>query len=261
MFDCVCESVYEGGSNEKNVLFIKCTIKQTTAHTHTFTQRYPHTQLCDWQRLLQTSTLKLSENHKRFTVCLCVCVYLWNFPQRKTHQKKKTSLNAHTYTHTHTYVSRSSCTRVCVHVCMYLWRRDANVDSSSDGNGDGDCETSPLYVSCLPAVFDSASLAGDASTSSQRLVVVIYRFHRSPTLATVTSPQNPLAEHLYLRSRCCRLRPPPSESFSHRERERDIEREKYFCVHVCVCAHVCMCFPCAWRMPFEWAKLREWKKK
>lgn len=46
-----------------------------------------HTQLCDWQRLFHSSTLKLSENRKRF--CVSVCVYLWNFPQRKTHWGKK----------------------------------------------------------------------------------------------------------------------------------------------------------------------------
>lgn len=208
--------------------------KTNDDETHTHTHTYAHTQLCDWQRLLQTSTLKLSENHKRFSVlrvCVFACVYLWNFPQRKTHQKKPH------WTHTHTHTTRSSCTRVCVHVCMYLWRRERRQQSSvGDGDGDGDCETSPLYVSCLRCLLccDSASLADDASTSSQRLVVVIYRFHRSPTLAaTVTSPQNPLAEHLYLRSRCCRLTSPSESFISEREWERG--RLLRTCVCVCLC--------------------------
>lgn len=122
---CMCEASNE---EKKNCSIYKCTIKQTTTKlTHIHTHTYAHTQLCDWQRLLQTSTLKLSENHKRFSVlrvCVFACVYLWNFPQRKTHQKKPHW--THTNTHTRIRLVHHARVFVCTYACIC---DDANVDS------------------------------------------------------------------------------------------------------------------------------------
>lgn len=146
---------------------------------------------------------------------MCVCLRVSTC--EIFHNEKPTRKNLIERTHTHT--TRSSYTRVCVHVCMYLWRRERRQQQRwwrRLRNFPSLC-----FMLAVPALLlcDSASLADDASPSSQRLVVVIYRFHRSPTLATVTSPQNPLAEHLYLRSRCCRLASSSESFISESERE------------------------------------------
>lgn len=148
---------------------------------------------------------------------MCVCLRVSTC--EIFHNEKPTRKNLIERTHTHT--TRSSYTRVCVHVCMYLWRRERRQQQRWWRRRRLRNFPSLCFMLALPALLlcDSASLADDASPSSQRPVVVIYRFHRSPTLATVTSPQNPLAEHLYLRSRCCRLASSSESFISESERE------------------------------------------
>lgn len=87
--------------NEKCSIF-KCIIKKTT---HTLTK------ICDWQRLLHTSTLKLSENHKRCSVCVATCEIFHN----ENPTRKKNTLNTHTF---YSFTYKYMCMCVVVHAAV-----------------------------------------------------------------------------------------------------------------------------------------------
>lgn len=169
---------------------------------------------------------------------MCVCLRVSTCEIFHNEKPTRKNLIERTQTHTHAYDSFIMHACLCARMHVFVTTRTSTAEQRRWRRRRLRNFPSLCFMLALPAVLlccDSASLADDASTSSQRLVVVIYRFHRSPTLAaTVTSPQNPLAEHLYLRSRCCRL-PSPSESFiSEREWERGRLLRTCLCVCVCV---------------------------
>lgn len=243
---------------KKNCSIYKCTIKQTTTKlTHT----YAHTQLCDWQRLLQTSTLKLSENHKRFSVlrvCVFACVYLWNFPQRKTHQKKPH------WTHTHTRVRLVHHARVfvCTYACIC---DDANVDSRAAAS----VAVTVTATAKLPLFMFHACAACCAAVLwlclvSWRCVDVVAtsrcRHLSFPSISNTSSNSNIATKSVsgaFVLALSLLSLDIAEWEFYIGERESESEEDCWVRVCVCACrsAHERMCFRS------KWAKLREKERK